>query len=296
MRLITTSLVDTKVQMASIDDYFSIDSKHNVTVQSESSLSVNDVELPIRMFHNLAVGAYYFTIRIPIVDDVFQFCLGLIHGNLVEAVERACPNTIIWSRCPTSHGVSTAELSFCGRVYMYSQAELTKPQVESIYNEGRKKGLFVEYYGPSWAKERSEMEKPLAFISHDSRDKAKIARPLALELSGQGVRVWFDEFALKIGDSLRESIERGLRETDFCVLILTKNFLSNEGWSKTEFDSVFTREIIQKQKLFLPVWHDVTPAEVYEYSPSLADRMAVNWKDGKEKVATKIKQKVKPSV
>lgn len=136
------------------------------------------------------------------------------------------------------------------------------------------------------------MEKPLAFILHDSRDKEEIAMPLALKLSGLGIPVWFDEFSLKLGDSLRESIEKGIKETAFCILILTKNFLTNEGWTKTEFNSVFTKEIVQKNKVMLPIWHNVSKEEVYEYSPSLANRLAAKWSEGVGSVAQKIKNKI----
>ena len=48
------------------------------------------------------------------------------------------------------------------------------------------------------------------FISHASEDKEAIARPLAEALRSHGLRVWYDEFALRPGNSLRESIDRGL--------------------------------------------------------------------------------------
>ena len=44
------------------------------------------------------------------------------------------------------------------------------------------------------------------FISHASEDKDEVLRPLAIELKRSGLKVWFDETALQIGDSLRESI------------------------------------------------------------------------------------------
>jgi histidyl-tRNA synthetase len=43
------------------------------------------------------------------------------------------------------------------------------------------------------------------FVSHASEDKDAIARPLAKELRSRGLRVWYDEFELKIGDSLSEN-------------------------------------------------------------------------------------------
>jgi len=279
--------------MASINDYFNIDSKHNITVHSESSLSSSDgTILPIRMFQNLAAGASYFAIRIPEISNPLDYCLNLLSSNLVDSVMNAFPKVVISSSIPTLHSVNTNDLIFCGRIYIYSETDLIKEEIDLIHTEGLKHGLFVEYFGPSWAKERSKMEKPLAFISHDSRDKEEIAMPLALKLSELGIPVWFDEFSLKLGDSLRESIEKGIKETAFCILILTKNFLTNEGWTKTEFNSVFTKEIVQKNKVMLPIWHNVSKEEVYKYSPSLVDRLAAKWSEGVGSVAQKIKNKI----
>ena len=43
------------------------------------------------------------------------------------------------------------------------------------------------------------------FISHASEDKKAIARPLADALRDRRVDVWYDEYSLKLGDSLRAS-------------------------------------------------------------------------------------------
>ena len=48
------------------------------------------------------------------------------------------------------------------------------------------------------------------FISHASEDKDDFVRPLADHLQQSGLRVWFDEFTLTVGDSLRQSIDRDL--------------------------------------------------------------------------------------
>jgi hypothetical protein len=100
--------------------------------------------------------------------------------------------------------------------------------------------------------------------------------------------VWYDEFSLKVGDRLRESIELGLKECKKCVLVISQNFLSNTGWTKVEFNSIFTREIIQRDDFLLPVWHGVTKEEVFNYSPSLADRVGVNWNLGEAEVLRRL--------
>ena len=47
------------------------------------------------------------------------------------------------------------------------------------------------------------------FISHASEDKDTVVRPLANALLQRGLKVWYDEFELKIGDSLRRKIDKG---------------------------------------------------------------------------------------
>jgi hypothetical protein len=166
-------------------------------------------------------------------------------------------------------------------------------KVKSILASMRgNKGVSLYTTGPEYAEGRTIHESPLAFISHDSRDKTDIVRPLALSLTRLACPVWYDEFSLGVGDSLRESIERGLKEARKCILILTPHFLGNEGWPKREFNSVFTRELLEKENLILPVWHEVTPQQVYEYSPSLADKYALQWSAGPEDVASKLRQAV----
>ena len=47
------------------------------------------------------------------------------------------------------------------------------------------------------------------FISTAS-EKDSVVRDLANALTAEGLRVWFDEFTLSIGDSLQQKIDRGL--------------------------------------------------------------------------------------
>jgi hypothetical protein len=65
------------------------------------------------------------------------------------------------------------------------------------------------------------------FISHASEDR-EIARPLAEGLQQMGLKVWFDEFTLKIGDKLRESIDNGLTKSNYGVVIVSRNFFLKE--------------------------------------------------------------------
>ena len=110
------------------------------------------------------------------------------------------------------------------------------------------------------------------FISHTSEDKDEVVRPLATALRDAGLSVWYDEFELRIGDSLRRKIDKGLASSRFGVVVLSRAFFGR-GWPEYELDGLVTRTVSGEQ-LPLPVWHDVTKREVMNYSPSLADRVA----------------------
>ena len=112
------------------------------------------------------------------------------------------------------------------------------------------------------------------FISHASEDKDEVVRPLATAIREAGLSVWYDEFELRIGDSLRRKIDTGLASSRFGVVILSPSFFGR-GWPEYELDGLVTRAVSGDQ-ILLPIWHNVSKREVISYSPSLADRLARN--------------------
>ena len=112
------------------------------------------------------------------------------------------------------------------------------------------------------------------FISHASEDKDSVVRPLANALKDRGVIVWYDEFEMKIGDSLRRKIDKGLANSRFGIVVISKDFIK-KGWTNYELDGIMTRAVSGEQVL-LPIWHNITKKEVVDYSPSLADKIARN--------------------
>lgn len=112
------------------------------------------------------------------------------------------------------------------------------------------------------------------FISHASEDKDDVVRPLAHALKLEGLKVWYDEFELKIGDSLRRKIDKGLATSKFGVVVLSKDFIK-KGWTNYELDGIITKAVSGEQ-IVLPIWHHITKKEVLDFSPSLADKLARN--------------------
>ena len=115
------------------------------------------------------------------------------------------------------------------------------------------------------------------FISHASEDKEPIVEPLANALSAFGVRVWYDEFTLKLGDSLSRSIDGGLAQSDFGLAVLSPAFFAKQ-WPEYELRGLTAKEVSGRGAI-LPIWHQVTKEEVLAFSPPLADKLAVSSKD-----------------
>lgn len=276
--------------MATLRDYFLTHKNHGLKVtQTQEITSRGDFKIPVQMYLDFVSGAIYLAFYLGSASDPLQRCLDLVTGNTVSLVLGVAGGFHIAGGFPAVTPISATDLKFCGRIYIYSENVLTSSEHEQLLQVAKQKGLLLEYCDPNWANQHTKIEKPLAFISYDSRDKDAVARPLVEELSKfPGCTVWYDEYSLKVGDNLRESIEKGLRECKKCVLVLSKNFLANKGWTKTEFNSVFTRELVEQSNVVLPIWCDVSRDDIYAYSPSLANRVAVQWDRGAAEVAQRI--------
>jgi recombination protein RecA len=124
------------------------------------------------------------------------------------------------------------------------------------------------------------------FISHSSEDKSEVVRPLSEMLMSEGLEVWYDEFSLKLGDSLRRSIDIGLKYSKYGVVVLSPSFFNKE-WTQKELDGLVAKEE-GGGKVILPIWHNVSREEVFEYSPVLADKLAVSTEVGLENVVKTI--------
>jgi hypothetical protein len=141
----------------------------------------------------------------------------------------------------------------------------------------------------------NEIEKDYdVFISHASEDKDEVVRPLANALRIQGLKVWYDEFELKIGDSLRRKIDKGLANSKFGIVVLSKAFIK-KGWTNYELDGIITKSVSGEQ-IILPIWHNISKKEVIDFSPSLADKLARNTLSNTvEEIASEIAEVIQKS-
>ena len=166
-----------------------------------------------------------------------------------------------------------------------------------VLYEPKKHGQITkgETIKPSVAHKNGEREKMDwdVFISHAWEDKESFARPLAKALEARGLRVWFDEFTLRVGDRLRRSIDHGLANSRYGVVILSPHFLEKE-WPQKELDGLVARETTG-EKVVLPVWHNISADQIREYSPTLADRVAVSSDRGLEHIVSELLKVLQPT-
>jgi hypothetical protein len=89
------------------------------------------------------------------------------------------------------------------------------------------------------------------FLSHSSKDKDFVEK-LANDLNKQGVRVWFDKWEIKVGDSIVEKINDGLSKNDYLAIILSPNSV-NSNWVKKELNSSLMKQLSKKSVKVLPI-------------------------------------------
>lgn len=134
------------------------------------------------------------------------------------------------------------------------------------------------------------------FIAHASEDKDALVRPLAAYLTKAGVKVWYDEFSLKAGDSLSRSIDKGLATARHGLVVLSPAFLKKR-WPEYELRGLTAKEIAGDGKVVIPVWHNVDVQDVLAFSPPLADKFAVRAMDRSlEDIAAEVLRAIRPDL
>jgi hypothetical protein len=133
------------------------------------------------------------------------------------------------------------------------------------------------------------------FISHASEDKASLVFPLASLLADLGVKVWYDEFELRVGDSLSRSIDKGLAGAAFGAVVISEAFLAKK-WPDYELRGLITKEL-ESDKVILPIWHGVDKQRIAQSSPTLADKFALNSNQlSTEDIAVKLIEVCRPDI
>lgn len=92
---------------------------------------------------------------------------------------------------------------------------------------------------------------PKIFLSHSSNDKGFVSR-LANDLVAKRVPVWFDQWELKVGDSLIEKIQQGLTDSSWLAVVLSKNSVKSQ-WVRKELAAAQALELHKRSVFVLPL-------------------------------------------
>src|SRR5262245_1771280 len=109
------------------------------------------------------------------------------------------------------------------------------------------------------------------FLSHSSKDKP-VVRALAERLRQNGLRVWFDEWVLKPGDSIPAKIEEGLEHSRVLVLCMSAHAFGSD-WAQLESGTFRFRDPLNKERRFIPLRLEEAPIK-----GSLAQFLYISWR------------------
>ena len=131
------------------------------------------------------------------------------------------------------------------------------------------------------------------FICHAGEDKEDFVRPLAQAFRDKRLNVWYDEFQITVGDSLRAAIDKGLANSRYGIVVLSQHFFTKR-MPERELGALVAREDAENSHRILPIWLNIGRVEVVKYSPLLADIWAARSSWDLEKVVWEILRKVCP--
>lgn len=89
------------------------------------------------------------------------------------------------------------------------------------------------------------------FLAHSSTDKAFVRR-LAGDLRQRGVPVWFDEWEIRVGDSIVTKISEGIKSAGWLAVILSEASVNSE-WVKRELNAGLMTELEARRVCVLPI-------------------------------------------
>jgi hypothetical protein len=116
----------------------------------------------------------------------------------------------------------------------------------------------------------------LVYLAHATNDKA-VAKPLAEGLVARGVPVWYDNWEIGYGDSLRRKMEQGLGDCTHFVVLLTETSVA-KPWVNEEIDAGLMGAVEGTAK-FIGLRHNLPLSAV---SPFLRTRLTPEYVPGDE--------------
>lgn len=213
-------------------------------------------------------------------------CTAPIRGHHSAAAEAACPacrgrgrfsraprydrtwSPPIYTPTPSSFASSGGGGGSTGRV----KASWSKPGSSVLYTPAQVRELTpVRANVEALAKTRPELRD--VFLCHAWDDRQCAAKELHDLLEANGVRVWFSEKDIGLGEPFMRSIDRGLASSRVGVVLVTPAMLlalPRGGVADKELSALLAGERL------VPIVHQTTYDALRDVSPLLASRNGLN--------------------
>jgi hypothetical protein len=101
-----------------------------------------------------------------------------------------------------------------------------------------------------------------------------------------GATIFYDEYSIKLGDSLTQKINQGLQNAKFAIIILSEAFFQ-KNWTQAELQSIYTLHVSDHLRLII-IYHGISNEDVRRRYPLLSDIYSVSSDRGVEGVVGKI--------
>lgn len=134
------------------------------------------------------------------------------------------------------------------------------------------------------------MKKPTVFISYSHSD-SQFVDELADKLKATGVDVWIDKWKIKVGDSITQRINDGIRASDFLIVVLSCASV-NSKWVREELNAATIKNVEEERQAF------ILPAllEECQIPMLLQHRKHANFKDDPEQAFQELLEVIQPEV
>jgi len=216
-----------------------------------------------------------------VIDIKFEIDGKVVHtNNIADALERAMFNTVADELRTTLASVRDPHTGEFPTVVVRGNSL----ENMSIQIEGSEAvvALAEECLGDDLEKVETgtamdePTEPPHVFLCHASEDKP-IVRTIATDLRANGIEVFFDEWSIKPGESIRQRIDDGLSACTHFVVLLTATSLE-KSWVNAEIDAGFVRKL-SGQCSFVPLRYQLDSTELPPLLAPLNSPSLQNYED-----------------
>jgi len=101
------------------------------------------------------------------------------------------------------------------------------------------------------------------FLSYSIKDKL-IAKKIADYIKKQGIYVWFDIEDIKPGDSWKSQIDNELKQTDYILILLSKNSMKS-NWTRDIANNLVNELVLQDKRIIPVITSPINQQELPNY-------------------------------